>query len=202
MLDCTSDKCLEQSLIHVKPTIVNRKSNENAWALMRPPAMYPLCQYSCPKVVKGCQDVMLWHHVTSWRAVTLHIIRYHDKMALCNLHSSHNKKSRKIMFFSKWRLWPLTYDLDLQTCPWPLTYDLDLQTCPRYSMFLPNFRSVAQTVQTWEHWQTDTQTGPIPYRYPRPLTRQGKIFATLDYLYVCINSVESDSCLIKTDCYC
>ncbi len=42
--------------------------NENAGALTRPPAMCPLCQYSCPKFVKGRQDVMPWcHAVMSWR---------------------------------------------------------------------------------------------------------------------------------------
>ena len=53
--------------------------NENAGALMRPPATCPLCQYSCPKVVKGCQyvmpsyhDVVLWRHVTNWLCV-IHI---------------------------------------------------------------------------------------------------------------------------------
>ena len=40
--------------------------NENARALMRPPATCPLCQYSGPKVVKGCQDAMLWRHMTTW----------------------------------------------------------------------------------------------------------------------------------------
>ena len=33
-------------------------TNENAGALVRPPATCPLCQYSCSKVIKGCQDVM------------------------------------------------------------------------------------------------------------------------------------------------
>ena len=41
-------------------------NNENAGALARTPATCPLCQYSCPKVVKGSQDVMTsWRHMTS-----------------------------------------------------------------------------------------------------------------------------------------
>ncbi len=82
--------------------------NENAWALTRPPAKCPLCQYSCPKVVQWCQDVALWCHLTSWRrAVTSRDVmtscsgvtwrQVHDKMALCNLH----KKKSENQFFSK-----------------------------------------------------------------------------------------------------
>ena len=124
--------------------------NENAWALTRPPAMCPLCQYSCPKVVKGCQDVTPWRHVTSWRlAVTSHDIRWHDKMSLCNLHRSHHKKmSENHVFFFK--MASLTFDL----WPWPS----NLSEILSKAMFLPNFRSVSQTVQLWEHWQTHRQT--------------------------------------------
>ncbi len=32
-------------------------SNENAWALTSPPVTCPLCQYFCPKVIQGCQDI-------------------------------------------------------------------------------------------------------------------------------------------------
>ena len=93
--------------------------NENAWALTRPPATCPPCQYSCPEVVKGCQDVMPWCHVTSWHHTMMsHDVKSHHKIDLGNLYRSHYQKVRKSRFSKSW--------------PWPLTYDLDLQTRPRY----------------------------------------------------------------------
>ena len=60
---------------------------------------------------------------------------------------------------------------DFDLWPWPLNSSKILSK----AMSTPNFRSVAQTVQPWERWQTDThtdtQTGPI--LYPRQLTQEG-----------------------------
>ncbi len=114
-------------------------NNENAWALTCPPATCPLSQYSCPKVVSRR------HAVTSWcRAVTSGVMT----KWLCAIYIGHTiGKSRKITFF---KIATLTFDL----WPWPS----NLSEVLSKAMFLPNFRSVAQTVQSWERWQTDRQT--------------------------------------------
>ena len=97
---------------------------------------------------KLLRDVKTSRRDVTWRrAVTSHDVRCHDQMALCNLHRSHHKKSRKITFF---KMATLTFDL----WPWPL----NLSEILSKAMFLPNFRPVAQTVQAWERWQTDTLT--------------------------------------------
>ncbi len=83
-------------------------------------------------------DVLLWRHMTS------------DVMTkwLCAIYIGHTVKiSRKITFF---KMATLTHDL----WPWPL----NLSEILSKAMFLPNFRPVAQTVQAWERWQTDTHT--------------------------------------------
>ena len=113
---------------------------------MRPPATCPLCQYSCPNVVKWCQNVTPWRHMTSWRqAVTSHDVLFHNKKALCNLHSSHHENMSENRIF-------LNFDLDLW--PWPSNSSEKLSK----AMSMLNFRSVAQTVQPWERWQTDKRT--------------------------------------------
>ncbi len=87
--------------------------NENTWALTHPPATCPLCQYSCPNVIKWCQDIMLWRHVTPWRhAVTSHNVLCHNKKALSNLHRTHHKNVLKSRFL-KWRPWPMTLTFKL-----------------------------------------------------------------------------------------
>ena len=113
------DDCLYNHILQciLMDSVFIHKTNENAWALTRPPATCPLYRYICLNVIKWCQDVILWHHVTSWRhVVTSHDVLCHNKKALSNLHRSHHKNIRKSRF-SKWRPWPLTYDLDLRTRP-------------------------------------------------------------------------------------
>ena len=95
---------------------VHSINNENAWALTRPPATCPLCQYSCQKSSKDvkmsrCEvtwrhDVALWRHMTS------------DVMTkwLCAIYIGQPiRKSWKIMFFQHGDLdlWPtaLTFRL-------------------------------------------------------------------------------------------
>ncbi len=48
--------------------------NENAWALTRPPATCPLCQYPCPNVIKWGQDVTWRHDITPWHRMTSNVI--------------------------------------------------------------------------------------------------------------------------------
>ncbi len=42
-----------------------------AWALKCPFLAWTHCPYSCPKDVKGCQDVTLWRHVASHAMIEL-----------------------------------------------------------------------------------------------------------------------------------
>ncbi len=94
--------------------------DENTGALTRPPETCPLCQYSCSKVVKGCQDVMTsyhdamwrhdvvpWRNVTSWRhAVTSHDGRCHDLDR-----------------------WPMTSTLELDLDTFSLDLHAEIQAC-------------------------------------------------------------------------
>ena len=102
-------------------------NNENAWTLMALPH-----QYSCPKVVIGCQDVcrdlMTSHVVTTWISVT---------------YTSQNIEKSKIMFF---KMTTLTFDL------WPSNSSEIFSQ----ATFTPNFRF--SSVQPWERRQTDRQT--------------------------------------------
>ncbi len=134
--------------------------NENAWALTRPPATCPLCQYSCLKVIKrmsrchammSCCDVM-----TSRCDVTLRHISWHNNSSLQS-RQSHNKKSENHFFFQNGEElnfdkinWTLNFDL----WPWPPNSSEILSK----AMSTPNFSSLAQMVQPWECWQTNTQT--------------------------------------------
>ncbi len=74
--------------------------NENAGALARPPATCPLCQYSCPKVVKGCQDVMMtYHDVMPWCHMTSGVMtNWFDAVTTCHMASRrHAMTSRDVM---------------------------------------------------------------------------------------------------------
>ena len=137
--------------------ILKLGTHENPSALTFPPAMCPLCQYSCRNVIKWIQVVTPWHHKTSWH----HAVTSHD--VIC----PHHKKHAKVLFF---KMATLTFDLR----PWPS----NLHDILSMAISALNFRSVAQAVQSLEHWQTDTQThtqtGPIPY--PRQLMREGIFF--------------------------
>ena len=108
-----SDRVAKSRLQHKRS--LNSMENENAWALTGPPAMCPLCQYSSPKVVKGCQEVTAWcqvtwrHDIVPWRHITSGVmIKW-----LCAIYIGHTmRKSRKITFF---KMATLTFDL----WPWP-----------------------------------------------------------------------------------
>ncbi len=83
----------------------------------RPSCVVPSLSVFLPKDVKWHHGFTLWCHVMSWcHIVVSHGVMGHHKKDLCNLHKSHNQKVQKSCF-SKWRPWPLTYDLDLQTRP-------------------------------------------------------------------------------------
>ena len=94
--------------------------------------------------------------VTPWR----HDILFHNKKALCNIHRSHHKNNWASRF-SKWRPWPLTYDLRTH----PSYYQ---KQCSHHtlSLYLKRFRRESADRRT------DRHTGSI--LYPRPLTLEGK----------------------------
>ncbi len=132
------------------------QKNENAGALTRPSATCPLCQYSCPKFVKGCQDVMLWRHdVVPWR----HDVPWPSCSDKLDLHNT--IKRLKITFFN---MATLNFDL----WPWPSNSS---ETLSRSIMTL-NFGSVRQTVRPWECQLTD--------RHTRTHTHTRDRFYTLD----------------------
>ncbi len=109
-------------------------------------------------------DVMVTSHdvVTSWRDVRWPVLSWQNVQRLTH------QKLWKITFFN---LVTLTFDL----WPWPSNSS---EILPR-SITKPNFATVCQTVQPWEHSQTHRQTGPIPY--PRPLTREGTMDTSVYY---------------------
>ena len=136
--------------------------NEDAWVLTRPPATCPPCQYTCPKVVKECQDVTPWRHMTSNGVIC------HDKMDVCYLHRSHhqifNLASPDVMtshdLLLLWQNVQILTHLKLRKSrfstwrPWPLNSSEILSSSTRPA----NFGSVCQTVQPWESSQTDRHT--------------------------------------------
>ena len=65
----------------------------HTWALPPPPVALPSVFH-------------LWFHVATWCMSPWH----HDKV---NLQMPHHLKFRKIEFFSRWRPWHLTYDLQI-----------------------------------------------------------------------------------------
>ncbi len=76
---------------------------------------------SCCDVMRLYHDIMWRHTVTSWRRTVTSC----DVMTSCRDVTScvmtnwlcviHPAETSEITFFSAWRPWPLTYDLDLQT---------------------------------------------------------------------------------------
>ena len=93
----------------------------NRLSVDTPSCDVPSLSVFSPKCCQRHQDIMLGHRVMSWRhTVMSHTVMCHQKMDLCNLYKWHHQKIRKSRF-SKWRPWPVTYDLDLQThsryCP-------------------------------------------------------------------------------------
>ena len=92
--------------------------NENAWALTRPPAMCPLCQYSCQNDVKWCQDVTWRHDVTPWRHdVTSwrHMTSYVITKRLCLIYTCHSIKKFENHLFQDGHLdlWTMTLTFNL-----------------------------------------------------------------------------------------
>ena len=77
-----------------------------------PSRVVPSLSVSCPKVIKGCQDVTPWRHPMTMS----YGVKWHGKMNLFNLHRSQHQKVWKSRFSTRWPS-PLTYDLDLQTHP-------------------------------------------------------------------------------------
>ncbi len=113
-----------------------------------------------PDVTPWCYVAHLWYYVISE-------CMYQPRLADLKFQKSH--------FLTWW--------------PWPLTYDLDHRTHVRYRQgqslhqilgpYIKRFRRERAEWQT--HTQTDGQTGPI--LYPRPLTREGKMFELFEMWY-------------------
>ncbi len=103
-----------------------------------------LAQKSSKDVKTSRRDVTWRYDVVLWR----HMMSGVMTKWLCAIYIGHTiTKSQKITFF---KMVTLPFDL------WPWLSNLS-EILSR-AMFLPNCRSVAQTVQPWERWQTDTQT--------------------------------------------
>ncbi len=121
--------------------------NENAWALTRPPATCPLCQYSCRSVVKWCQDVAQWRHdVTPWCNTTSYVIT----KRFCPIYTGHTIKMSENHFFQNG-------DLDL----WPMTLTFELiqdivKVNPSTKFWVRIFNGSAGRALTNEHTHTQT----------------------------------------------
>ena len=120
--------------------------NENAWALTRPPATCPPCQYSCPidlltqtvnvhytsrRDAMWCYDVTWPHDIMVWRHMTSFVMS-----TWCR------NKCRNFTFSN---MATLTFDLDLD-----LIQDImKVHTSIKFWVRTSNYSAV-QTVQRWQ----------------------------------------------------
>ena len=111
-------------------------TNENAWALTRPPATCPPCQYSCPELSQLTSYIF-----TKW---------------ICAIYTGHTIKKSKISFFNM--ALTLTFKLiqDLIKVNVPTNFQVGMSN--RSTVRALNNR------QTDRH--TDRHTGPILYPWP------------------------------------
>ncbi len=111
-----------------------------------------------------------WHCDVMWH---LGIIPWHHiRPALC------------IQGLKSENCWNHIFDLF-----WPLTYDLDLQTCPRYQqghslcqIFWAYVKRLGMRALTHGHTHRHTHTHTGPFLQPRPLTREVKKDDYLKYI--------------------
>ncbi len=117
-----------------KNTFNNILINENAWALTRPPATCPPCQYSCPEVVKRRQYVMPWRHMTSQLMSYVFTFQTHT-FCVCFQWTTKTKNHQGPLNFSK-NIVSLVHQegaictTKAQYAPW----------CTRETMFFEKFR--------------------------------------------------------------
>ncbi len=132
--------------------------NENAGALTRPPATCPLCQYSCPKVVKGCQDVILSYHDVTWR----HTVTSRDVMMWRHMTSgvmtNWLNANSPIWNFGNHVFQPGNLDLWPMTLTFELIWDIiKINASIKFQVCMSNgsaVRALTNRQCTQTHWHT------------------------------------------------
>ncbi len=125
----------------------------------------PLSMYTTHTPPKELTDIMTSHCdvMTSRRDTTCHDMTWH---VMTKWSAQVNRSETPESYFSTWRPWPLTYDLD------PQTRSRYCQDTPSYQLSRPYVERISrESVNRRTDTQMDRQTGPI--LYPRPLTREG-----------------------------
>ncbi len=113
-------------------------AHENAWTLTQCALFVSILAQILSNDVKMSD--------TPWRHMTSYVIT----KRLCAIYTGHTIKTSENHVFQNGDLdlWPM------RLWPWPSNSSEILLK----AISLPNFRSVAQAVQSWERWQTDTHT--------------------------------------------